>query len=217
MFWSRLDEAKQSVDADCVRIATSEKLSPSKASASASITQDDVIFKVSEYLFDLFDANCTDAYKRIDDFENRALKAFEDYENDEYTFEQENLHRQFLALFEELIEGFLRTENISMDDLYSRLSSHLATSDSKDPNEALSNEIADVISFYTSFNDWARHMKLQSKHASGRIQGFGDKIFEIKQEHMEELMMRSAPRKVEPEAMNESFDDGYYEVDSRSL
>jgi hypothetical protein len=112
------------VGADCVRIATSEKLSPSKASASASITQDDVIFKVGEYLFDLFDANCTDAYKRIDDFENRALKAFEDYENDEYTFEQENLHRQFLALFEELIEGFLRTENISMDDLYSRLSSH---------------------------------------------------------------------------------------------
>ena len=71
--------------------------------------RDSILWKVSEYLFDLFDANCLDGYKKIEEFEDRILKHFID-DNDEYTFEQERCHREFLDLFESLIEKFL-TEN----------------------------------------------------------------------------------------------------------
>lgn len=76
-----------------------------------------IIEKVSEYLFDLFDANLTTDFKKMEAFEKRAVKLF-DPEVEEYTFEQEQLHREFCDLFEELVESFLSKEGYTYEEFY---------------------------------------------------------------------------------------------------
>ena len=76
-----------------------------------------IIEKVSEYLFDLFDANLTTDFKRMEAFEKRAVQAF-DPDVDEYTFEQEKLHQEFCKLFEELVASFLKKEGYTYEAFY---------------------------------------------------------------------------------------------------
>ncbi len=46
-----------------------------------------IIHKAAEFLFDVWDANCIEEFKRIEAFENRAWGAF-DSDAKEYTLEQ---------------------------------------------------------------------------------------------------------------------------------
>ena len=72
-------------------------------------SSDEMVRAVAEYLFDLFDANLTEDFQIMDQFETSACTAFASYEpGDEFTVEQFELHRRFEALFERLTEGFLR-------------------------------------------------------------------------------------------------------------
>ena len=77
------------------------------------INSQTIIEKVSEYLFDLFDANLTEDFKKMQAFEVQAVQAF-DPNVDEFTFEQEKLHQKFCELFEELVSEFLKKKGIRM-------------------------------------------------------------------------------------------------------
>ena len=91
------------------------------AEAAASGDSDDdgdsIIHKVSEYLFDLFDANCMEEYHLLQRFEAKAWPKF-DPDEDEYTFEQQDLHKEFCALFESLTEKFILSEGYSIERFY---------------------------------------------------------------------------------------------------
>lgn len=217
MFWSRLDDAKASVESDRKSIPSPTKKESSSAAKADADNKSNLIYKVSEYMFDLFDANCTDGYKRIDEFEKRALDAFEDCDEEEFTFEQEALHRQFLSLFEELLENFLKTENISMEVLYDTLSEYMKVSgdgSSVNKQNQQSHEIADAIEFYMSFDNWARYMKQQSRRSHQRFRGFGERILDIKLEY--EIDDNAVTTR--KSTFNESFKDEYYdEFEHRSL
>lgn len=152
MFLSRLDSARKDV-----------KESPSKALSSPKKSR--ILQDLSEYLFDLFDANCLPEFQEIERFEEKALKSFdsEDVEGkyaDEYTHEQYTLHRDFLALFEKFIGNFLTQHNHTFDDLYNELSAHnkLKSSSSSTRAESAS-EVIDVLSYYVSFPAWVAMMR----------------------------------------------------------
>ncbi len=84
----------------------------------------DLVAACSEYLFDLFDANMMEDYHTMERFENRAIDAFMgSCDSTEITFEQHNLHNEFLELFESLIEKFLRVEGggCSVEAFYERV------------------------------------------------------------------------------------------------
>lgn len=197
MFWSRVDEAKNEVDDSFYEVSQSKTNSstPShrsthKGSYDESFEVSKILNDLSEYLFDLFDANCMEEYKRIEDFEAKAMLAFQDsFATEEYTFEQESLHKEFMNLFEELIHKFLIAEGITNERLYEILRKH--TSDQvlksrKESNAALSelsHEIADVIHYYTTFEIWATNMKDQAKFNSTAFKGFTENILLIQNEY----------------------------------
>lgn len=195
MFMSRLDSARSEAKAEY-------KTTPSKASGTsqstklstidASCENDDenlsIFYKLSEYLFDLFDANCLEDFKTIEKFEEAAIEAFENFDNQEYTLEQHKLHGEFLGLFESLIEKFLTTEGYDIDNFYEQLRGHLRKADTKnreykshfDEKSKLSDvdhakEIIMVINCYTEFESWATMMKDQAKQ-SHQFQTFKNKI-----------------------------------------
>ena len=129
MFWSRVDAVKDDIEKD-------RKETPSKASLSQSYQRRDddtdeptILEKASEYLFDLFDANCMEEYKQIEQFEENACKAFTNLDAEEYTLEQDSLHQEFLVLFENLLEKFLETERISIEEFYGEVKKHLEYND----------------------------------------------------------------------------------------
>ena len=166
MFWSRFDEAK-------TETLNAVKESPYKTSKQIQRENEinntaTIMEKMSEYLFDLFDANCMDEYKLIEDFENKALLSFQDFQSEEFTFEQQKLHNEFLELFEQLLEGFLKQENITISQFYDDVHDHLEFSEKPtDDNKYIAaNEITDIILYYTTFEKWAEMMKETSKHRS---------------------------------------------------
>lgn len=138
------------------------KLSHTSASITTS-KQSGIMEKVTEYLFDLFDANCMEDFHRIERFEMAAISKFED-ESEEFTFEQNDLHREFVALFEELIENFLKTENVTIEEFYDEVKRY--SQDVNSPGEEKCDhaaEVLQVIGFYTTFETWAMMMKEQAK------------------------------------------------------
>ena len=122
--------------------------------------KDSILWKVSEYLFDLFDANCLDGYKKIEEFEDRILKHFID-DNDEYTFEQERCHREFLDLFESLIEKFLTENKCTTQLFFAEVNLVMQKKSAHHNKEA--NEIVDIIFCYCDFRSWIDYMKEQAK------------------------------------------------------
>eukprot|EP00937_MAST-01D_sp_MAST-1D-sp2_P003806 g3806.t1 len=95
-------------------------IAEAKPAAASSSPADGIIHMVSEYLFDLFDANCMDDYHTMQAFEERAWPKF-DPEVEEYTFEQQELHKEFCALFEKLTEGFIREQGYSIEQFYAEV------------------------------------------------------------------------------------------------
>ncbi len=122
-----------------------------------------IIWKVSEYLFDLFDANLMDGYKKIAAFEEKAVMHFMSNTNAEsnttceFTIEQEMLHREFLDLFESLIEDYLSKEGFKVSQFYTEVQKYQVMKE----NNALkgeANEIIDIIGFYCDFSKWSTIM-----------------------------------------------------------
>ena len=133
-----------------------------------------VLELVSEYLFDLFDANCMDEYRKIEAFHNKALASF-DPDVDEYSFEQERLHNEFCALFEGFCEGYIREQGYSMEEFYEVVREAKLESDAKtenregsarssspppwdqDPDHAI--EVVETIYSCSDFRTWVEYMK----------------------------------------------------------
>ena len=77
----------------------------------------DILEKLSEYLFDLFDANLTKDFQKMEAFEQKACQIFDPNE-EEYNFQQTEMHEQFKLLFEELTESFLTENGCNHEQLY---------------------------------------------------------------------------------------------------
>lgn len=212
MFLARLDDAWESVDKDITR-RTFQKLDIKNNSTTSGeerknnegpiCSQDrsslidsngdnetTLLEKCCEYLFDLFDANLTRGYRRIDLIQEKAIKCFsrsliDERSNSvrgnkvvEYTFEQEHLHREFKDLFEQLISDFLYDERISVDDFHSILKKTLAVSSNvrainkKNQKTKFTDEILDCVMWYTDFECWAEFMTAEAKcrRSLGRLE-----------------------------------------------
>jgi hypothetical protein len=122
-----------------------------------------IIWKVSEYLFDLFDANLMDGYKKIAAFEEKAVVHFmsntriEINTTCEFTIEQEMLHREFLDLFESLIEDYLSKEGYKISQFYTEVQKYQLMKESN-TLKGEANEIIDIIGYYCDFTKWSSIM-----------------------------------------------------------
>ena len=203
MFLARLDDAGGQVDSEISKkllkkvilnddLKTSgdqgnynEKASLSPGIASSKESADDnetiLLEKCCEYLFDLFDANLTPGYRRINLIQEKAIKCFGSTLVDErscnatngkmieYTFEQQHLHQEFKDLFEVLISDFLYDEKISIDDFHSILRKTSASSSTagrakkKNQKAKFTDEILDCVMWYTDFESWAEFMTAEAK------------------------------------------------------
>lgn len=136
----------------------------------------DIIEKLCEYLFDLFDANCMDDFIRMERFELRAVESFRNDEG-EYTHEQYDLHKEFTCLFEQLVEGFLENEGYSIEEFYKVLKHFVRKSGSVKNKPKIgspgyyssgevtpADEVMEVISSYMDFHVWAGLMRKQAQH-----------------------------------------------------
>lgn len=218
LFISRLDEARSPasagriIDIKKTPIKTSERahlsshspdgplshLSPTRSISTPTATKkaeykddSDILEKLCEYLFDLFDANLMEDYIKMEKFEIRALESFQNFTDTEYTHEQHALHNEFVALFEQLVEGFLQSEGYTIDVFYNELAHFLNKSTfkpkgNKGPgmqssyyNDATpADEVMEVISSYIQFDTWADLMRKQAQQRC-EFQSMREKINEV--------------------------------------
>jgi hypothetical protein len=159
MFLSRLEDAMLSVRKDAKSLADSKV--------------DSIVEDVNEYIFDLFDANLMDDYHIMEEFENHALAKF-DSDSDEFTFEQENEHKNFLRLFEQLITQHLLRKGYNIQSFYDIVKDILNTSESR--RKECTYEVIEVISYFTDFYSWATDMRLRCRELrnNGKTVGFDD-------------------------------------------
>jgi len=168
------------------------RMSIEVSNASMQDTRPAIMFKLSEYLFDLFDANCMADFHRMEKFELTALRSFEESSpHSEFTHEQHRLHEQFLELFEELIEGFLRQENYSVEEFYQQLALYLdldhrtrvqdsgcfddGSSDLQPSEPDSANDVLEVIRNYMRFDMWADNMRQMARQQL-RFQSFREQM-----------------------------------------
>ena len=99
MFSSRLDTANKIVKSEAKQISPVKSLGRNAK----------IVHEMAEYLFDIFDANLMEEFHIMESFETKAIGVFINRFDckDEYTFEQENLHKEFLKVFESLLDNFL--------------------------------------------------------------------------------------------------------------
>lgn len=195
MFLALLSDAKESADKDThVRSTfkadakekrnTEKKTNEGSTSHHLSHSAVEVILleKCSEYLFDLFEANLTPEYRRLNAIQERAITCFNRSLEDEitraikssiveYTFEQQSIHEEFKDVFEQLIGDFLFDEKISVNNFFSlvekcalpaRKSLGILTKTEKEKKFA--DEILDTIYWYTDFECWASAMRAEASY-----------------------------------------------------
>lgn len=160
-------------------VAAAAAAAQARRDSDDSDSEDDenILHKVSEYLFDLFDANCMDGYKQIDAFENECLPAF-DPDEDEYTFEQQRMHERFVELFERLCEDYLKEEGFTNERFYDEVRRAMAMEaggrgrgrGGQDKENA--NEAVEVMHQVADFTVWADEMRERAarrrRYASSR-------------------------------------------------
>lgn len=144
--------------------------------------QTSVLEKLSEYLFDLFDANLMDDFKTIEAFERRAQKSFEQHQQTEYTIQQHSLHMEFLELFEQLIDKFLHKEGYNAEYMYDQISKYQQSNLKNDKESSFAQEVIDVIFAYSNFELWADNMKQQVKEHQECIT-FRDQLAQAYKDH----------------------------------
>ena len=132
--------------------------------------------KCSEYLFDVFESNLTPEYQRINDIQEKAINSFSVSDLEarpdhkqvyEYTFAQEDCHRQFCRLFETLIEEFLSTEATSVEAFVARLEATVADrggGKETKRQKQVAHEVIDCIHWYSSFDSWAESMREEARY-----------------------------------------------------
>ena len=104
-------------------------------------------------------------------FEEKAWRKF-DPEVEEYTFEQQELHKEFCELFERLTEGFITSEGYSVEQFYAEVRDAAAARPArkKDADPAPrpwgevdegedAEEVVDVVYQVVDFRLWADEMR----------------------------------------------------------
>jgi len=180
-----LDDARDDVKRQPVPSSTSKE---KKSSTPLKLKRNPrILHQLNEYIFDLFDANCLEDFKKMEEFEKYALDAFMDLEQSEissikeFNHRQYELHQEFLTLFETLIDKFLKKFDYTMDELYEQIEWYYKQRDIIDESKASSHnrggwkehidsdeeesspsqeafEIIEVITFYTDFEKWTTMM-----------------------------------------------------------
>jgi hypothetical protein len=82
----------------------------------------ELVSLVSNYLFDLFDANSMEEYRALLALED-ACAARVDPDADEFTFEQQELHATFVKTLEGFVEAYIRSLGRTLADFYDALRS----------------------------------------------------------------------------------------------
>ena len=130
-----------------------------------------IVHEVSEFLFDLFDANCLPAFKAIEALEHQYCRHFSVWEEGaELSHVMHDAWSRFTTLFEKLMEDFLREHGWTNDDCYkaakkaledeSLLLPHEASIDTwqQNPKEQAT-EILEVLMAVQDINVWAAQMR----------------------------------------------------------
>lgn len=187
LFMSRLDEARSPVSEKTHQIgrrarARTEEIyeleeDTGKGKSRSTDSQQkkeygdnsEILEKLAEYLFDLFDANLMEDYAKMEKLEIRALDCFQDFDQTEFTHQQHAIHREFVQLFEQLIEGFLGSEGYTIETFYEELEHFINktkdTKSSRSLGESFTpaEEVMAVISSYLQFEVWSDLMRKQAR------------------------------------------------------
>lgn len=167
MFLSRLDAAVKESKA-AIKVANT---TPTKAKKSP------LLHDLNEYLFDLFDANCMEEFHILQSFEDRAMQAFIDREQNEtkgngsgdFDHVHLALHKEFVQLFEQMIDGFLKQQDCTIDEVFAEIERYqqIRARDGIDGDEKSNIEnsvdVVQALTFYTDFTSWANMMAENAK------------------------------------------------------
>ena len=127
----------------------------------------------SEFLFDIFDANCMPEFKEIEKLELTHCMLFQDWSyGDEFSLDQGKAHRSFCTLFEAVSNAFLIENNVTHVQLFAAAKSCLSQADnvSSDVSDgggsnwdhsphSNATEIWDVVKSVENIEVWADQMK----------------------------------------------------------
>ncbi|CAH0371544.1 unnamed protein product [Pelagomonas calceolata] len=80
----------------------------------------ELVSLVSNYLFDLFDANSMDEYKALEALEDQCMP-HTDPDSEEFSFAQQELHATFVRLLESYVEAYIRSLGRTLADFYDAL------------------------------------------------------------------------------------------------
>ena len=140
------DEAKDDSKRNCGETKSS-RLDPDKAAELVNL--------VSEYLFDLFDANMMEEFHVLEDFEIRHMEFF-DPDSEEFTFKQEELHTEFVKLMEGYVEKYIEKEGYTLEQFYEAVhAQHDETSQGGDD----ARECMEVLFEMADIRVWVEGMK----------------------------------------------------------
>ncbi|KAJ1461055.1 hypothetical protein M885DRAFT_508604 [Pelagophyceae sp. CCMP2097] len=143
-----------------------EPLAPTRAA--------EVVNLVSEFLFDLFDANCMEEFQVLEKFELSVVDKF-DADADELTFKQEELHVRFVRMMEAFVEKYIQSIGCSLDEFYQAVEVQhdvLGSQGGMDARECLGVlfEMADLRVWVTGMRQRARY---RAAHQIGRKEWYG--------------------------------------------
>lgn len=130
----------------------------------------EIVHELSEFLFDIFDANCLPAYQAIESLEKSYCKHFSSWEpDDEFTHVMHDAWTRFTLLFEKLIEDFLKNHSWSHQLVYSAAQRALEDESlipAAEPNDPWKQnpreqaiEILEVLMAVQDINTWAAQMR----------------------------------------------------------
>lgn len=232
MFLARLDEAKDSAARDVHRrglrnLSSNEECKENADENSSGVRchclseRATLLERCTEYLFDLFDANLTPEYQRINRIQEKAIASFSNSlgDNDswcvgkknmmEYTFEQGSLHNEFKDVFEELISDFLHDEKISVDDFYSTMKKVMPSMQNE---SKFANEILDCVTYYLDFECWANSIRAEAKYRKQLTRA----ITEI-DENGYGVCVTSRYPNTERVTVNSGYDSDHYGAEERKM
>lgn len=127
----------------------------------------EIVDDLSEYLFDMWDANLTRDFKRIAEFESSVCLAFSKYsEGDEFTLEQGEAHAKYCGLFESLTEGYLASKGWSPEAFHSAMRDVMYNREHSSDCKELSDEVCMVIKSVLDMHVFAKEMAFLARQKS---------------------------------------------------
>ena len=169
MFTRLLDSARADVNAIPPTPVSSKKNKQTTPSQSPS--NEELCELFSEFLFDLFDANCMEEFKQIEALELAHCSLFAQWnKGDEFTLQQGDAHFEFVHLFEQLCSEFLIQNDVTQSQLFQAAKSILEEEGGGDKVAekepcweqspvAHANEIWEVVNSVENISVWATAMK----------------------------------------------------------